>query len=54
MADRQKIVVKRLKLTPDQLQIARDRASENIKTLIVWKDTKTSKSSTQDGEKSPT
>jgi hypothetical protein len=38
MSNRKKIKVKKLQLTAIQLQNARDKAYEEFKTLVVWKD----------------
>ena len=40
MASRERIEVKQLKLTPEQMKAAIQRASENDKTWAVWKDPK--------------
>jgi len=38
MTSRDEIEVQQLKLTPDQMQAAFKRASENVKELVVWED----------------
>ena len=38
MTSRDKIVVQRLELTPEQMREATERASENVKKLVKWKD----------------
>lgn len=43
MSSRKKIKVNKLQLTGEQLQNARNKALEEFKTLVVWKDSRVTK-----------
>ena len=50
MTSRDKIEVKQIKLSPQKMQAAMVRASENSKSRIVWQDRKVSSSVNSQGK----